>query len=242
MIPAEFVQSVAMLCLLVSCEAHGGTDRARTASDSIGARSTASRSEDPASFMAPPSRSGDLTLNAKTLTFTPCREDGASTPVEDLPTGEGRALIGELGGAARRVAVLVRLAGARIVAIRHAAPEGRGCDALSPEGEVEARGNEPFWVVRVEGGEARVLTPESPAGTDYHHGTWARSGDSAWVYRARSRGDETDSLTLRLTTVRCIDNMSGAWYPFGAALSRGGSRVTGCALEGRQSQRPAAER
>jgi uncharacterized membrane protein len=134
------------------------------------------------------------------------------------------------------MAVLVRLDRDRLQEIRYAGAEGSRCDQLPPEGELQARGNEPFWMIRAEGTRARVHTPEEPDGAAYGDGTWTRADGLRWRYEARrTRADRLEHLTLELTEERCVDSMSGARYPFRAVLTRDGNRMEGCALEGRQA-------
>lgn len=187
-------------------------------------------------FHAPASRSGQLFLAGGELRFTPCGAGGEEVPVEDLPGGEGAALIRELGGDDESVTVMVRIAGRRLAEIRYGAPEGPGCDRLPPEGDVEARGNEPFWMVGVDGTAARLRTPEEQDGIAYRAGRWSRPDGARWIYEAQSeKPDAADRMTLTLTSGRCQDSMSGAHYPLRAVLTRGKDRMEGCALEGRKA-------
>ncbi len=99
--------------------------------------------------------------------------------------------------------------------------------AAPSAGLVEARGNEPFWAVRVEGAEARVSTPEEASGVSYRDGAWSRDG--RWLYTARRKdGAGVETLTLELIEERCLDTMSGAEYPWRAVLVRQGRRMEGC--------------
>ncbi len=188
-------------------------------------------------FRAPVSRSGRLVLAAGKLRFIACGEASEGIPAEDLPKGDGRALVRELGAGENGMAVLVRLDRGRLQEIRYAGPEGSRCDQLPPEGEVEARGNEPFWMIRVEGTRARVHTPEEPDGVAYDDGTFTRADGERWRYEARrTTAIRVEHLTLEVTEERCVDTMSGARYPFHAVLIRDGNRMEGCALEGRRAR------
>lgn len=194
-------------------------------------------------FRIPPSSPGRLALAAGRLRFIPCGQDGEGQPVEDLASNEGKTLLREFGAGENGIAVMVRLDGNQVQQIRYAGPEGPGCDRLPPEGDVEARGNEPFWMVRVDGGEATVRTPQAPEGVRYTDGRWAHLNGAQWRYEAqRALGEGAKPLTLELSEERCIDSMSGARYPFRAILTRDGARMEGCALEGRALRVPAAER
>lgn len=187
-------------------------------------------------FRAPPSRAGRLVMTGGMLRFVPCGETGPGLTVSDLPDGEGAALLKEFGAGERGVAAMVRLDGIQLREIRYAGPEGPDCDRLPPEGLVEARGNEPFWFVRVDRTGALFRTPEIPNGVRYEGGRWDRVEEAVprWLYRARrTQAGVADTLTLELTEARCADGMSGARYPLRAVVTRGGKRMEGCALEGR---------
>ena len=138
---------------------------------------------------------------------------------------------------------MVRVDEDRLQEIRYAGLEGPGCDRLPPEGDLEARGNEPFWNVRVDGATALLRTPMEPDGQTFRDGTWIRVGNGAWRYESH-RGDQNarESLTLELTEERCADSMSGARFPFRATVIRNNNRMEGCALEGRRARSPAGAR
>ncbi len=177
-----------------------------------------------------------MVLAAGKLRFFACGARGDGILLEDLPSREVEALVRQLGAGESGISVLVRIDGDRLEEIRYGGLEGPGCDRLPPDGEVEARGNEPFWTLNVDGAVALLRTPGEPEGLKYGHGTWSRS-DGWWRYQSW-RKDETrvEFLTLDLMEQRCTDSMSGAWYPFRAALIRDGNRMEGCALEGRRSR------
>ncbi len=185
-------------------------------------------------FRVPASRSGRLVLAARKLRFVACGEEGDGITVEDLADGEGETLLRELGAGERGIAAMVRLDGNRLQQIRYAGAEGPDCVRLPPEGEVEARGNEPFWFVRVADAQVVARTPAEPDGVRYRDGKWSRPDAMRWRYEARAEHAEDEQLTLELKEERCVDSMSGARYPFRAVLTRGGSRMEGCALEGRR--------
>jgi uncharacterized membrane protein len=176
-------------------------------------------------------RVGRMTLEGDRLRFLACGEKGPGTVIQDFPDARGTTLIRDLGGSGM---VLVRLDEERLKEIRYAASEGPGCKSLPPDGDVEARGNEPFWYVRVDGARAVWRTPSDPDGAVFRDGMWSRSGEGPYVFRAR-RGSASgvEHLTLELTEARCVDSMSGARYPMKAVAKREGERVEGCAVEGK---------
>jgi uncharacterized membrane protein len=179
-------------------------------------------------FRARPSTAGRLRFAGGRLTFEPC--SGAGGVVGDLPDGAGAALVDELG-AGDVVMAMVRIEDGTIAEIRYAGPEGPDCSRLPPGGDVEARGNEPFWTVRVTGASATVYTPETMDGVVYRDGTWSRQDEGQWRFEASGEGGAT--LALDLIEGVCRDGMSGARFPFTATLVRRGRAERGCALEGR---------
>ncbi|MEX2531624.1 MAG: hypothetical protein WD960_12705 [Gemmatimonadota bacterium] len=181
-------------------------------------------------------RSGSLTLHDGSLLFHPC---GASEPmsIQDTDEGDARAFLADVNpDGMSPVTVLLRLSGDRLSALRYAGLEGWSCDVLPPEGVMEARGNEPFWFVRLLEDRVRVVTPDLPDGIEYFDLEWVPSTGDGWTLSAERRhADGVEFLTLTIEERRCTDSMSGAWYPYAASLSAGFVSGDGCALEGRRS-------
>ncbi|TVP59710.1 MAG: hypothetical protein EA351_01285 [Gemmatimonadales bacterium] len=125
--------------------------------------------------------------------------------------------------------------GAEVSEIRSAFPEGWGCPDVLPDTELQARGNEPFWGVDIDGSTARFRTPDEIDGIEYTAGAWRESSDG-WRFEAeRDFVDGIAYLTVEIIEERCYDSMSGAWYPFASRVSEGGTDYRGCALEGRRT-------
>ena len=178
-----------------------------------------------------------LAIAAGELRFTPCGRRDAAIRVRDLPDSEGVTLVRSFRGGDGAIAVMLRLTGDSIAEVRYASPE-ESCDRLPADGELVARGNEPFWSVEVDADSARLRVPLMPDGVVFSYGAWRRLADSAWAYEARrGEGTAVEFLELHLTEARCFDSMSGARYPFKAALVREGNPATGCAVEGRRATR-----
>lgn len=203
--------------------------------DTIPETDPSSPPQEAPAFTVPISIPGDLLLVEGRLRFQPCGQAGAQ-PVEDQTGGEAFQVLEELAYGEERVRVAVVLDGARLVEIRTATPERTRCEDLLRDVVVEARGNEPFWLARIEGGEARWITPEDQEGTLYSEGSWERGANETLVYEARRDGvDGVEFLTVRLVEERCRDTMSGAWFPFSSRVDQGGGSYQGCALEGRRA-------
>lgn len=212
------------------------------APDEMPAREVSRTSAASTTFHVSPSQSGRLALEEDELRFRACGEAGAGTVVEDVESGDGSRLLRELGAGPEGIAVLVRLRGSGLQEIRYAGVEGPDCSRLPPGSQVEARGNEPFWFVRVEGDTAQLVTPEIPDGLDFGGGGWRRPGENRWRYEAeRVQDGNGELLILELNETPCADSMSGARYPFRATVYRNGERLEGCALEGRGAYTVAAD-
>ena len=186
----------------------------------------------PAEFAVAPSTAGYLMRMEGRLTFLPCGEGPDAIGVVDTPDGQAAAVVAELGGGDRPIPVLVRMRGDTVEVVRHAEPEGGGCDDLLPAGDLVARGNEPFWSVSIDGDSAVVRTPDLPAGAGYHARSWQSGAEGAWRFTASAGAD---TLRLWLDADRCRDGMSGAWFPYRATVEWRRERLTGCALEGERA-------
>ena len=173
---------------------------------------------------------GTLRVADGSLHFTQCGSTEGK-PLQDGTGGDASATITELGPD-NGVTALVQLDGTRLIALHYAAPEGAPCAELPPAGDVQGHGQEPFWSVTVNGESATVRTPEELDGVAYSGGVWSHHDASHWRYAA-ARG--TDSLMLDLSLERCVDAMSGARFPLKAILTRNGTAMPGCALQGRGS-------
>jgi len=188
-----------------------------------------------ATLTAPISIPGDLLLVEGRLRFQPCGQTGAQ-PVDDGTGGEAFQAIQQLGYGEDRVRVAVVMDAARLVEIRTATPERARCEDLIRDVVAEAMGNEPFWLARIKGVEARWITPEDQEGSIYSGGSWRAAERGELVYEARRDGvDGVEFLRVRLTEQRCLDTMSGQWFPFSARAEEGGRTYRGCALEGRRA-------
>lgn len=180
----------------------------------------------------PRGESGTLSLATDgSLRFRPC--DAAQAAIIEDATGEDlRRIIEELAPGTDSVTAHLVREGERVIELRVAAPEVRSCVRILPDAELEARGNEPFWNVQISGVRALFRSPEELVGVEYGGGEWEPS-DGGWRFKAsRTDAPGAPPLTLTVRTGRCIDTMSGARYPFRAALEREQLTATGCAFEG----------
>jgi uncharacterized membrane protein len=199
----------------------------------------------PLPFPVPASVTGDLILGDGGLAFHRCGADSLQ-PIRDRRGGDAARLVEELGYGSGRILAAVVLDGDELVEIRYAVPEGPGCEELLPGGDLVARGNEPFWSLRVQGDRARWITPDDMEGAVHAPARWGeaspgsggRDDVAGWTLTAPGipGWDEEGPggpLTLHLTPERCVDTMSGARFPFTALVERDGREWKGCAVEGR---------
>ena len=187
-----------------------------------------------AAFLVPHAELGQLSASGERLEFRSCEAGSPTREIADLPTADAKTLIRDFGHG-RPIPALVRLDGQQLREIRYAGPSEIRCDRVLSEGELAAKGNEPFWSADVDRGEIVVRTPEQPSGVRYANGFWTRPEPDHWIFQAsRQDSGRVARLKLEITEILCFDSMSGARFPFRAVLERDGARVTGCALEGKR--------
>ncbi len=187
----------------------------------------------------PAGTSGVLFAAGDSLTFQPC--DAASPVAIRDDTGQRlAALVEELSGGRGSIHAHLVLENGTVRELRVAAPESGSCEGVLPDGEIQARGNEPFWAVTVDGRTAVWRSPDEPDGVEYRGGSWTATS-AAWRFQAvRDVAGGTESLVVDFREAACADTMSGARYPFRASAARGIAQYEGCGLEGRATvARPA---
>jgi uncharacterized membrane protein len=176
---------------------------------------------------------GELEFRDGDLTFRACEEE-SGIPVTDGTGEDLEAMVEELGHGEGRVTAHIVLEGGVVQELRVASPEVPSCLELLPEAELRARGNEPFWLVDVDGEVATFRSPDELEGVRYDEGSW-QATTGGWRFEALRHGvDGVAYLILDVEESRCRDTMSGAWFPYAASLRVGGEPATGCASEGRR--------
>lgn len=98
------------------------------------------------------------------------------------------------------------------------------CQPMIPPGllPLTARGNEPFWSVRLSRDGLQLALPEGKGTTEVHPYSEPETDGDTLIFT-------TDSFDLRLSQGLCRDTMTGMPYPYGATLRRGGADWPGCA-------------
>lgn len=87
-----------------------------------------------------------------------------------------------------------------------------------------ARGNEPFWSVRVDGETLVYSTPDNQPGMEFA----ATRTDSATDVEFRG-SDDGKEFVLIITPGQCEDSMSGEMSDYTATFGYGERQMTGCA-------------
>lgn len=90
-----------------------------------------------------------------------------------------------------------------------------------------ARGNEPFWSVKVDGATLVYSTPENQPGLELG----ATRTDTATDVAFRGNDGDKD-FVLIITPGRCDDSMSDETFDYTATFSYGERQMTGCASSG----------
>jgi uncharacterized membrane protein len=102
-------------------------------------------------------------------------------------------------------------------------PGGKTFDGVGPEEIVTLTGTEPFWNLRVEGGEGVWTTPDNQPGTRLTLRRFA--GNNGLGFTGTLDGKP---FAATLTPGTCGDGMSDRRYPFVATIALGGATFEGC--------------
>ncbi|MGD1049053.1 MAG: hypothetical protein ABR899_09940 [Candidatus Krumholzibacteriaceae bacterium] len=97
---------------------------------------------------------------------------------------------------------------------------------------VYAQGDDPTWLLTVEGGVANLRTRDG--NRVFTEGSWEEEDSHTWVFTAHRRGASGDeTLSLTISTERCVFGPAGATLPMRADLDIAGKEFKGCALAGK---------
>jgi uncharacterized membrane protein len=102
-------------------------------------------------------------------------------------------------------------------------PKGQTFDAVAPEEVVTLLGTEPFWNLKVEGGEGLWTTPDNQPGTQIRLTRFA--GNNGLGFSGTLDGKP---FTATLTPGECSDGMSDRRFPFVATVALGEETREGC--------------
>lgn len=90
-----------------------------------------------------------------------------------------------------------------------------------------ARGNEPFWAVRMDGTRFTLMRPDHPELAFEAPGATIGPGRGVWNAKAA----DGQTLTVTLYVSDCNDGMSDIAYPFTAEVEFAGETLRGCAAK-----------
>jgi uncharacterized membrane protein len=134
------------------------------------------------------------------------------------------------------------------------APQAGGPQAGGPQGEAStseparaigitdfsgpmiARGNEPFWAVKMEGKTFTLQRPDHPDVVFEAPGAQIKPGRGVWSAKAA----DGQTLTVTLYVSDCSDGMSDLNYPFVAEVEFAGETLRGCAAKVADLPKPGA--
>jgi uncharacterized membrane protein len=105
--------------------------------------------------------------------------------------------------------------------------EGGGCGETPDAAVVVARGNEPFWSVRVFSDRVAFAEPDDPDGLELPAVTSDTAGGRR-TYRAAGAGAGTPAVKLVLEPRGCTDSMSGEYMHLTATVQVDGREMSGC--------------
>lgn len=92
---------------------------------------------------------------------------------------------------------------------------------------VLARGNEPFWAVRIDGTTLSLMQPGVPEVAYTAPGAQVTPGKAIW--EAKTADGQT--LAVTIYSSECSDGMSDLRYPWSAEATFAGRTVNGCAAK-----------
>lgn len=102
-------------------------------------------------------------------------------------------------------------------------PKGKAFDAVAAEEAVNFVGTEPFWSLKVEGGEGLWSTPDNQPGTRFTIKRFPGNGGLGFTGTLDGK-----PFTATLTPGDCNDGMSDRSFPFVATIALGGETFEGC--------------
>jgi uncharacterized membrane protein len=105
-----------------------------------------------------------------------------------------------------------------------AAPAATVTDFSKP---MLARGNEPFWAVKIEGTTFTLSRPGEPDAVFTAPGGQISPGKGSWT----AKGADGREITVTLYVSPCSDGMSSQRYPMTAEVNLGVETLGGCAAK-----------
>lgn len=101
--------------------------------------------------------------------------------------------------------------------------KGRTFNAVRSDEVATLTGTEPFWTLKIEGGEGVWTTPDNQPGTRFAVKRFPGNGGLGFTGTLDGK-----SLAATLTPGKCSDGMSDRSFPFVATIALGGETLEGC--------------
>jgi len=102
-------------------------------------------------------------------------------------------------------------------------PKGKTFDAVRGDEAVTLTGTEPFWNLKIEGGEGVWTTPDNQPGTRFNVKRFPGNGGVGFTGTLDGK-----PLAATLTPGTCNDGISDRRFPFVATIALGGETFEGC--------------
>lgn len=117
------------------------------------------------------------------------------------------------------------------------APEPEPAPQVSDfSGNIDARGTEPFWAVKIRGTQLTLSRPDVPDLVAQAPGASIQPGSASWT----ATTPEGATLKVALYISQCSDGMSDVTYPMTAEVALDRTIFSGCAAKAGQLARQPA--
>lgn len=103
-------------------------------------------------------------------------------------------------------------------------------------GDIDARGTEPFWAVKIRGTQLTLTRPDAPDLVAQAPGAVIQPGSATWTGATPDGG----TLKVSLYISPCSDGMSDLSYPMAAEVAVGTTIMGGCAAKTAQMPKEGA--
>ncbi|WP_334161515.1 COG3650 family protein [Phenylobacterium sp.] len=115
-----------------------------------------------------------------------------------------------------------------------AAPPAKAGTVMDLSQPLLARGNEPFWAVRIDGTTLTLMQPGVPDVAYTAPGAQVTPDQASW----EAKSAEGQTLAVTVYASECSDGMSDMRYAMSAEATVAGRTMTGCAGKASELTRP----